>query len=201
MIIIISVICLLLFLVAIYDTYECFDANIENTDIDLLDIKNPRTMNPWEITSTDFLYIIKNIEKLVIDSVIKSGKMCQNTNDNDKLRKQQLSLTCHSSLEEIENEIILDISNFVIKHIKKKLKINLNPYQVINDLKTHSGILESILYPLANSGRYTINGVQYFSEISLIDKVHDNNLISDVIYTTLTKRGINVMIDNERNIE
>jgi hypothetical protein len=199
MIIIVAFICLLLLIFVIYDTNEGFNANI-NADIDLLDIKNPRTMKPWLITSTDFAHIISNVEQLIIDRVIKSGKLCQNINDNDKLREHQLSLTCHSSLDKIENEIIFDVTNFVIRHIKKKLNININPYQVIDDLKTHSDIIESVLYPLANSGRYTVNGVQYFSEISLINKVRGNHMISDVIYTTLTKRGIDVMIDDERNI-
>ena len=65
MIIIISIICLLLFLVIINETYECFDANIDNNDIDLLDIKNQRTLKPWQITSTYFAYIIKNVEQLI----------------------------------------------------------------------------------------------------------------------------------------
>ena len=84
-----------------------------------------------------------------------------------------------------------------IFHVKQSHRVNLNPYQLIGDFMLHLNLLDNVIYPLMYSNLFTVHGVQYFNKNTLGEKVYFNLIIRDVLFTTLLRRGIEVIQDKD----
>jgi hypothetical protein len=185
-----------------YEYEERFVANYDS-DIDLFDInKDGYKLVDNYMTVTEFSKMTNQIKLIVSNEIIKYGKQCQaiNGEEKDKIETQQLTLNCQNDVVGMEKDIIYAISNYVIDYIKNRYHIDINPYQIINNFYIHLDLKEDIIYPLLYSNLYTINGIQYFSKHMARKIVNENLHIDDLLYTTITRRGIIVIIDDDKNI-
>jgi len=150
-------------------------------------------MAPQYMNNTDFIKMVNNIRQIIINTVIEYGKNCNDMNGHtfsDRLEQHQLTFKCYSDMNEIEENIILRITTYIIKIIKSMADINLNPYYLVNIMKLHLGLKEGLLYPLGYSELYTKHGVQYFTKNMVSDKVNTNLDINNVLFTIISSRGI-----------
>ena len=105
-------------------------------------------------TYTDTFYKTHSIKKndIIIDTVIELAKNCNTMYGYDKLLPHQYSLMCYSD-EEIEDKII-----------EKLIRNKKDKYNLIFRLKKDLKLKEKVIYPLKNTGKYTIQGLQYFTK-------------------------------------
>ncbi len=150
---------------------------------------------------SEFIGMVNKIKQIIINKLVDMGSQCQNMNglEYDKLSENQITLSCHNDVAQIEEQIVLAITKYIIGYIQNKFKININPYQIIGDLMVHLNLLEAVVYPLMYSTLYTINGVQYVTPGKIKETV--NNIdIKNVLYTTLSKRGIICIPDSDDHV-
>jgi hypothetical protein len=119
---------------------------------------------------------------------------------DDAMIPQQMTFNCIDDLESVKNIIIENIALYIEKFIKKRYQITMNPILVVIDFKNDLNLLEDLIYPLVYTRRYTMQGINYFTDQMLRDKVYYNLKINNVIYTTLIRRGIDVLPINEEDI-
>jgi len=105
-------------------------------------------------TYTKSSYKTHRIKKndIIFDTVIELAKNCNNMYGEDKLLPHQYSLMCYSD-EEIEDKII-----------EKLIRNKKDKYNLIFRLKKDLKLKEKVIYPLKNTGKYTIHGLQYFTK-------------------------------------
>jgi hypothetical protein len=185
--------------------------NINNTDVDFLDIITDNNFSlqthrniVHRLNSSEFIDIVEQINVIISDKIIAYTKLCQGMNGDDALlpnEKYSLNLACHIDAWSIEEDIVKDITKYIIKYIKIKFNMNLNPYHIIHDLMRHLNLLEAIIYPLKYSGLYTVHGIQYTNEKYIRQKVDTHLDIKDVLYTTLTRRDIILFMDTDQQIQ
>jgi len=98
----------------------------------------------------EFTEMVNRIKQIIAETLQDLGKQCQGINgtEYDRLAENQITLSCHNDVGQIEEQIILGITRYVIGHIQNKFGININPYQIIGDMMTHLNLLESTVYPL-----------------------------------------------------
>lgn len=194
----------------IFKKSELFRANsLDNPQWDTNILGNNNATNTFftyqnennYLNVSEFNEMVNRIKQIISNSLIGLGSQCQAINglEFDKLVENQITLSCHNDVAQIQEQIILAITRYIIGHIQNKFGININPYQIIGDMMIHLNLLEAVIYPLMYSTLYTINGIQYVTQSKIIDTV--NNLdIKNVLYTTLTKRGIKCIPDSDDHI-
>jgi hypothetical protein len=200
--IIILIVLVIIICIVYVEPNENFKGYFEDPDIDLLDI-NTDIMNNvgvQHLRATDFSEIVNEMKEIIFRKVIEYGELCKGTNGLDILQKTQYSLGCYSDVAKIEDGIVMEISRYVIDYIKVKFNVNINPYQIVDDMKNHLELLETVIYPLSNTGLYTLYGEQYFTKSTIKRIINNDFLIKNVLYTTLSRRGIDVIIDDDKNI-
>jgi hypothetical protein len=187
---------------------EHYDANYA-PDTELLKIQNDvqnnyvGSLSSKYMTTSEFTEIVTNIKKIIVDQIIDFAEKCQTMNgtEYDKLQKHQMSLFCHNDATNIEETIVLAISDHIIKSVKNKYNnININPYQIISLFLVNANLTDSLIYPLMNSSLYTLHGIQYFTKNKVIDLVDRNIYLNDLLYTILSQRGIVVVMDDDQKI-
>lgn len=178
---------------------ETFVGKYDDTDTDLLEIRlNEGLQSPIKYMKTqEFNKMIAIIRKIVYQDIIKYSKVCSDMNGSDGPQPNQMTLKCNTDSKAMQEEIVNHISEYIISHVKQTYKINLNPYQVTGDFMIHLNLLEDVIYPLLYSDLYTVHGIQYFDKKMLGDKVYSNLKIRDVLFTTLLRRGIEVVQDED----
>ena len=190
------------------NSYDFFTANLD-PNIDLLKIPQDATNNYEEklvnnyMSVSEFTHMIHVLKRILVAVLVKKGQGCSDMTGEEKEAQlpQQLSLACYTDAESIKEELIIVMTKYLIQYVKQRFKINLNPYQVINNFYVHLDLEEAIIDPLMYSQLYTMHGIQYYNE-KLAKKIVDGNLhLNDVIFTTLQQRGIEVIIDNDQHIE
>lgn len=146
----------------------------------------------------EFTEMINRIKQIITVTLIDLGKECQNMNglEYDRLGEYQITLSCHNDVAHMEELVILAITRYIIGYVQNKFGININPYQIIGDMMQNLNLLEAVIYPLMYSTLYTVNGIQYVTE-SRIRETVDNLDIKNVLYTTLSKRGIVCIPDSD----
>jgi len=99
-------------------------------------------------------FIVKtdiNDNDIIFNTIIDLGKKSNTFYGKDKLLSNQYSLVCYDD-NEIEDKIISNL----IKNKKDK-------YNLIYRMKKDLNLKENIIYPIKNTGKYTIHGLQYFT--------------------------------------
>ena len=104
--------------------------------------------------------------------------------------KRALTLECVSDPFSIQDSIIKDVYLHLYEYINKKFGIKLNPYIVLHDMHRELNLMESVIYPIKNSGLYTVHGVQYTTADWIKQKVFEDVDVARVLYTTLSRRNI-----------
>ena len=176
---------------------ESFVGKYDDTDMDLSDIRlNEKLQSPVKyITTSEFNQMIEMIRRIVYQDIIDYTKVCSDMNGSDGPEKNQMTLKCNTDPQAMQEDIVNHIADSLITHVKKTYGVNLNPYQVTGDFMIHLNLLEDVVYPLMYSDLYTVHGVQYFNKKMVNDKVYSNLQIRDVLFTTLLRRGIEVIQD------
>lgn len=175
---------------------DCSDAYCDDTT--LLEINNELLQSPMRYMSVDeFNVMILDIQSLVVDKITIIVKNCSDVNGADGFQRDQMTFTCLNDVEDIEVQVIDLIVAYIVKRIKDKYNINLNPYVVTSDFRTQLDFLDSIVYPLVYSKFYTVQGINYFTQEMLVNKVQENLKIQNILFTTLLRRGINVLPNDD----
>jgi hypothetical protein len=186
---------LIVMFVLIFAIISLYFYNQETFDID---INDQYLQSPLKYMGTmEFNKMVAVIKKIVYQDMINYAKVCASMNGVDGPETNQLTIQCITDPASIHQEIVENIADFVINHVKEHHKINLNPYQVVGDFMVNLGLLDFVINPLLYSNLYTVNGLQYFTKNMLAQKVNGNLKIRDVLYTTLSRRGIDVIIDSD----
>ncbi len=182
---------------------ETFVDKIDDDNTDLLEIRlEDKLLGPMRYISVyNFNKIVETIRSIVYRDLYVYSKKCATMNGDDGPETSQMTLFCHNSINDIHEEIVSHIAEYVIDHIKSDYGVNLNPYQVTGDFMTQLNLLEDVINPLMYSNLYTVHGIQYFNEYMLEQKVYYNLKIRDVLYGTLLRRGIDVSPDIDTSHE
>ena len=168
--------------------YEISDSLLSAKNLD-----GKFNMAPQYMNNADFVKMVNNIKQIIVNTIVEYGAKCNDMNGytfSDRLEQQQLTFTCYSDMNEIEENIILRITSYIIKTVKSLTNINLNPYYLVNIMKLHLGLKEGLVYPLGYSELYTKHGVQYFTKNMIISKVNTNLDINNTLFTIISNRGI-----------
>jgi hypothetical protein len=178
---------------------ESFIANHDDVLTDLLYIKNDDMFNSGMryMSVSDFSDLLNQIRTLLVNKILEYSKNCQTMDGYSGLEKNQLSLKCYTSDEELEEDLILNISKYIINFLKSRYNITVNPYSILGDMMSHLNLMEDVLYPLMYSDIYTLHGEQYFTKEKVIEDVYYNLKLKDLLQTVLTRRGILVVIDHD----
>lgn len=178
---------------------EMFVGKYDDTETDLLNIRlNEELNSPLKyMTTGDFNKMIAKIRKIVYDDIISYSKVCADMNGVDGPEPNQMTLKCNVDPDAMQEDIVNHVSLYVISYVKESHGVNLNPYQVTGDFRIHLRLLEDIIYPLMYNDLYTVHGIQYFDKNMLGEKVYFNLQIRDVLFTTLLRRGIEVLQDQD----
>jgi hypothetical protein len=145
------------------------------------------------ISKRDLTDIVDNVREIIINDLVKYGKICQEMNgDEVKMAdgNYALSLMCNNNPWEIEKEIVNNIVKSIRDIIQKRFNINMNPYLLYHDISRNLNLLEGVIYPLQYSGLYTIHGIQYINKDVIRNKVNRNLDIKDTLLTALSRRDI-----------
>ncbi|VBB18614.1 hypothetical protein YASMINEVIRUS_1077 [Yasminevirus sp. GU-2018] len=179
---------------------DCTDADCEDTS--LLEIDNELLQSPMRyMTVNEFNKMVSDIQDLVIDKISDLVQTCSDMNGSDGLQKDHMTFTCLADTDDIEEQVVALIVAYIGSSIKKKYGINMNPYLVTSVFMNHLDLLDGVVYPLLYSKHFTVHGINYFTRDMLVEKVHQNLKINDVLYTTLLKRGIDVLPNNDEHGE
>lgn len=151
------------------------------------------------ITVNDYNLMIMNIRQIIMDGIINQVRQCDDIGGSgyDKTISSQLTFNCIHDLESVQNDLINQIVLYIEKFIKDKYKLNTNRLSIAIDFKNNFDFLENILYPLAFTNKYTMQGMNYFTMPMLRDKVFNNTELENGLYTSLTRRGIDVLPIND----
>lgn len=155
------------------------------------------------IKVSDGMKMILDIKNIIINGIIKYGIVCQKMDGSENTVFAggiNLTLSCITDPYSIEEDLILDITNYITNVIKKKFNINISPYTVIDDLKRVLNLTENIIYPLQYSHLYTVHGEQYFTRRTLSRLVNTNLKVDNALYTVLSRRGITMEVDTDQQI-
>lgn len=179
----------------LYDLYHINHINhIDDTD-NIDNVPQQYSLISNEIKRMNIANIIKisnNIKKIIIDRIMKYGVSCQSMNgaEYQVFANINLTLTCITDPYSIEEDILLDITEYITNVLKNKYNINISPYIVITDLRRVLNLNESLIYPLQYSHLYTIHGAQYFTRQMLVQLVNTNIKIKNALQTILSRQGI-----------
>lgn len=155
-----------------------------------------------QISNIEFIALITEIKDIIASKIIDRAKTCQDMHGTeDKLGdgKQTLTLACETDPYELQDEIIASIYELLYDYIKKRFNIHLNPYIVYHDLYRTLNLMEAVIYPLQYSGLYTVHGVQYTTERWIRNKVQNDINVGDTLFTTISRRNIDIEIDTDQH--
>lgn len=173
---------------------DCLDSDCD--DISLLKIDNNLLLPPVHYMSTNiFNKIIVDLQLLIVDTLQKQARTCSDMNGEDGLEKTHMTFTCINDIENVQTIVINHIAVYIMEYAKRAYNINLNPQLIISDFTKNMDLLENVIYPLLYSRRYTIQGINYFTSEMLINKVVNSLKLKNVLYTTIQRRGIEVLPD------
>lgn len=178
---------------------DCSNGKCEDTS--LLEIGNNLLLSPVHyISVNNFNSMVIDLHSLIVASLKDQVATCKDMNGDDGLEKTHMTFNCINDVEGIQDVVINRLAAYIIEYIKYVYKINMNPHLIISDFKNNLNLLEAVIYPLVYSNLYTINGIRYFTNYMLMDKVANNLKLSDVLLTTLQRRGIDVLPDTDNHL-
>lgn len=154
------------------------------------------------IKTSDFNKLVANIKILIVDEIIKKGKVCQDLNGSEVGfgdECQHMTLSCITDPFSLEEEIALKIAKMIIDNVKKEFNINLSPYAVLTDIMRHLNLLEGVIYPLQYTKLYTVHRINYFNSRMVFRMVNDNVDVKNVLYNILSRRGIELYPNNDQH--
>lgn len=162
---------------------------------------------PAQIPNAVFMDMVTAINHIISQKIIKSAESCKDMHGEAGLHDNRLTdhgntgttltLQCVPDLFGLRNEIINDIYKFINNVVKKQYNIEIDPALAMHDLHRHLNLLEAVIYPIRYSKLYTVHGVQYVTENKIRQMVNTNIEAKDVLYTILTRRGIEIMNDDD----
>lgn len=171
-------------------------------DTNLLERGNELLQPPLQYMSVDdFNDMVNTIREIVINQITTLVQTCQTMNGEDVSIKSQLRFECLEDFEDMQSKVIDAIVFYVVVLIKKRFDLNLNSYLVKSDFMLNLNLLEDVVYPLLYSRLYTVHGINYFTKAMLKDKVDRNLKVNDVLYTTLLRRGVQVLPNDDDHIQ
>lgn len=156
-----------------------------------------------QIKTSEVVTLIRDIHNIISDKIISYAKTCRDMQGSEiKLQDgvRALSLACVTDSNALKEDIIQDIFEYIHGYIKKRFKINMNPYAVLFDLDRQLNLLEAVIYPLQFSNLYTVHGIQYTTEEWIRRKVEENLKVKDVLMTIISRRNIEIELDTDQNI-
>lgn len=196
------------------DKSECSDTFCEDTS--LLKIGNNFLLPQIHYISVDnFNKMITDLRFLIIASLKQQANMCNDMNGADTLpaffpptrenpnvkgSKPQIThmtFNCVNDIESVQDIVINQISTYIIEYAKFAYNINMNPQLIIKDFTNNLNLMDNVVYPLLYSRKYTIQGINYFTNRMLIDKVVNSLELQNVLITTLQRRGIELLPDSD----
>jgi len=178
---------------------NCSNGKCEDTS--LLEIGNNLLLSPKHyISVNNFNCMVIDLRSLIVASLKEQVDNCRDMNGADGLEKTHMTFNCINDVESVQDVIINRLAAYIINDIKYVYKINMNPHLIISDFKNNLNLLEAVIYPLVYSDLYTINGIRYFTNYMLMNKVVNNLKLSDVLLTTLQRRGIDVLPDTDNHL-
>jgi hypothetical protein len=159
---------------------------------------------PAQVPNAVFMDMVTGIKHIISKKIIKSAESCRTMNgedgmnQNNVLRKgKTITLQCVPDLHGLGNMIMKDIYAFIDTITRERFNVKLDPALVLHDLHRNLNIMEAVLYPLKHSNLYTVHGIQYTTEDRIKKMVYSNIQVKDVLYTILTRRGIEIMNDTD----
>lgn len=189
--------------------YENFNANdIPEPDISTYgkslcsSSTNTFMINKKTMITDNFIKMSNDIKQIVIDMIIEYAKKCNDMNGDEKvgITNYTLTLACNNDPEDMEQNIVNSITEYIRKEILNKYNVKINRLIIIHDLMKHLNLLEHVIYPLYNSKLYTLNDMQYIT-VDNIKKIVSNNLeVNNVLYTIITRGNISVIENQDKNI-
>lgn len=183
---------------------ECADSYCEDTTLMSTHNMNGNLLldSYRYISVNDFNVMVQSLREIVVATIKKQVSVCKDMggSGDDKTIISQMTFNCINDLESVQDEVIDEIAKYVAKFIKKLYGFNINPLLVVMDFKNDYDILEELIYPLVFTGKYTIQGMQYFTENMLRYTVYTDQELVNALYTTLIRRGIDVLPINDEHL-
>lgn len=158
----------------------------------------------YQVSDKEFIALVTQIKGLIANLIITYAKTCQDMHgDEVKLHdgKRALTLACVTNPYDLQEKIIDQVYEMIYQFVKSRFNISMNPYMVYHDLNMQLNLMEGIIYPLQFSGLYTVHGVQYTNEDWIRNKVQDNLDVSSVLMTTFSRRGIEIQVDTDQQVQ
>jgi len=182
-----------------YEKSECSDVHCQDTK--LLKLDNELMLSPIHYMSVDdFNTMIIDIQTLIVATVKQQVDSCHDLNGEDGFEKSHMTFSCIVDPQSVEDLIIERITAYIMEYIKNFYDIDMNPILIISDIKDDLSLLEDLIYPLMYSGLYTVQRFTYFTYPMLINRVTHSLKVEDVLYTTLQRRGIEVIPNDDNDI-
>ena len=185
------------------DKSNCSDAHCKDTS--LLKIGNNMLLPPVHYMSTNsFNKLVIDLRFLIISQLKQQASMCNDMGGSlgapDRLQKTHMTFNCINDIEGVQDIVLNRVATYIIGYGKYAYNINMNPQLIIKDFAYNLDLMNNVVYPLLYSRRYTAQGINYFTEEMLVDKVVNNLNLQDVLITTLQRRGIEVIPDTDNHI-
>jgi hypothetical protein len=156
-----------------------------------------------QIKTSEVVTLIRDIHNIISNKIISYAKTCRDMQGSEiKLQDgvRALSLACVTDSNAMKDDISYEIFEYIHGYIRKRFKINMNPYTVLFDLDRQLNLLEAVIYPLQFSNLYTVHGIQYTTEEWIRRKVEENLKVKDVLMTIISRRNIEIELDTDQNI-
>ena len=178
------------------DQYTLTDIADDNTE--LLKLTDSRMALPSNmyIKTEDFNKLEDMVYDTIFDTIVKRAMQCGEIDRTDGIKVRpntQLTLTCLTSPEELQDLIVTNITNLLIDYTYKNHQIMLNEYYVASMMYTQLHLMDSLIYPLLMTKRYTLYGISYFTKPMLRSMINQNMKIHDILYTIFASRGIDAI--------
>lgn len=155
---------------------------------------------PTQIKTSEFLKLNNKLKTIIGDIVIKYASTCQEMNGSEVGLgddKTTLTLACVTDPFAIQEEIIYEIYDYLYKYTFDKFNVHLNPYMAYHDLYQNLNLMEGLIYPISNSGLYTVHGIQYTTARWIRNKVNDIE-VRHAVMTIFSRRGIEIQLDTDQ---
>jgi hypothetical protein len=178
------------------DPYTLTDIKDDNTELLKLTNHNMALPANMYIKTEEFYKLEDTISDTIYNTIIKRAMQCGEIDRTDGVKVRpdtQLTLTCLTSPEELQDLIITNVTNLLIDYVHKKHQITLNEYYVASMMYTQLHLMDSLIYPLLMTKQYTLYGISYFTRQMVRQMINQNIKIHDILYTILGSRGIDVI--------
>jgi transcriptional regulator NrdR family protein len=167
------------------------------------EINHDYKLSPHHIKTSEFNRMISEINYITYKSIYNMAYSCLEMNGNGKpshyFGNQNITLQCYNDDQEISNNVINKIHDYIQDKIKEYTNVNIQSSIIYHDLHKNLNLKQKIIYPLKYSGLYAKHKIQYVTSDMIKNTVIKNIDIKNILMTIISRRGIVLVNDSDNH--